>query len=134
MKSQGQQSKSSFNAAQSEQTKKPGKGLKAILTGSFLTREQVVGSLPFIFYLTFLGVCYIANGYQAEKVVRKLYNTNNELKELRSEYITIKSELMLVSKQSQVARLTGSLGLKELTSPPKKIVLTTKEKKEILND
>lgn len=119
---------------QSSEPKSQAKGLKSLLTGSFLSREQLVNALPFLFFLTFLGICYIANGYQAEKVVRKLYNTTNEVKELRSEYITVKSELMLVSKQSQVARLTHSLGLKELTSPPKKIVLNQDEKKEILDD
>lgn len=113
---------------------KSAKGFKSLLTGSFLSKDVVVTSLPFIFFLTFLGVCYIANGYQAEKVIRKLYNTNNEIKELRSEYITTKSELMVISKQSQVARATAEMGLKELTSPPKKILLTKKEKKRILND
>jgi len=113
---------------------KPTSGFKSILTGSFLSKELVVSSLPFIFFLTFLGVCYIANGYQAEKVIRKLYGINNEIKELRSEYITTKSDLMVISKQSQVARATAVMGLKELTSPPKKIVLTKKEKKRILND
>lgn len=114
--------------------KKEAKGFKSLMTGSFLSREMVVESLPFIFFLTFLGICYIANGYQAEKVVRQLYKTNNSLKELRSEYITTKSDLMVISKQSQVASATAEMGLKELTSPPKKIVLTEEEKEVILND
>ncbi|KAA3643628.1 MAG: hypothetical protein DWP98_13030 [Bacteroidetes bacterium] len=113
---------------------KKASNFKSLLSGSFLSKEQVTGSLPFIFFLTFLGICYIANGYQTEKVIRDLYNTNNELKELRSEYITTKSDLMYISKQSQVARATAGFGLKELTSPPKKIVLTESEKEEILND
>lgn len=113
---------------------KKASNFKSLLSGSFLSKEQVTGSLPFIFFLTFLGICYIANGYQTEKVIRDLYNTNNELKELRSEYITTKSDLMYISKQSQVARATAGFGLVELTSPPKKIVLTKKEKKEIFHD
>tara|TARA_R110000868_G_scaffold322933_1_gene583849 strand:- start:1631 stop:2032 length:402 start_codon:yes stop_codon:yes gene_type:complete len=120
--------------AQSSEPKSQSKGLKSLLTGSFLSREQLVDALPFVFFLTFLGICYIANGYQAEKVVRRLYNTNNEVKELRSEYITTKSELMLISKQSQVARSTASIGLRELTSPPKKIVINEKRKNKIIND
>lgn len=117
-----------------QEDKKQSKGFKSLLTGSFLSKELVVESLPFIFFLTFLGICYIANGYQAEKVIRQLYKTNNSLKELRSEYITTKSDLMIISKQSQVATSTADMGLKELTSPPKKIVLTQAEKKAILND
>jgi hypothetical protein len=112
--------------------KAPSKGFKYLLTGSFLS--NVVGALPFVFFLTFLGICYIANGYQTQKVVINLDRTNKSLKELRSEYITTKSDLMIISKQSEVAEATLKMGLKELTSPPKKIVLTAKEKKEILND
>lgn len=121
-------------SGETQQEKKQSKGFKSLLTGSFLSRERVVNSLPFIFFLTFLGICYIANGYQTQKVVIRLYKTNNALKELRSEYITTKSELMIISRQSQVAEATAEIGLKELTSPPKKIVITEEEKEELLND
>lgn len=104
-------------------------GVKSLLTGSFLSKDKVVEGLPFIFFLSFLAIVYIANGYQAEKLIRRIYRTNNELKEMRSEYITTKSDLMYISKQSQLARATYGLGLKELTSPPKKIVLTKKQMK-----
>lgn len=108
------------------------RGMKGLLSGRFLSRERAVRSLPFLFFVTFLCLCYIANGFQAEKLVRKLYKTTNELKELRSEYITTKSDLMYISKQSQVAKATAYLGLKELTAPPKKIVVTKKDKEAIL--
>ncbi len=41
---------------------------------------------------------------------------------------------MIISKQSEVAEATAGMVLKELTSPPKKIVLTQEEKNEIIND
>lgn len=104
---------------------------KNIMSGNFLSAESVVHYLPYIFFITFLGICYIANGYQAEKSIRKIYNTTSELKELRSEYITTRSELMYLSKQSQVARATASIGLEELTSPPKKIIVTKEELQQI---
>jgi len=110
------------------------KGVKGVLSGSFLSRERAVRVLPYLFFITFLGICYIANGYQTEKLVRKLYKTTNKVKELRSEYITTKSELMYISKQSQVARATEELGLKELVRPPKKIVISKKEKRKLLNE
>jgi hypothetical protein len=110
------------------------KGFKSLLTGSFLSKEKVVDTLPFIFFLTFLGICYIANGYQTQKLVISISKTSNALKELRSEYITTKSELMVISKQSKVAEATAAIGLKELTSPPKKIVVTAPKKKSLFND
>jgi len=117
-----------------EQKEERASGFKSLVTGSFLSKDKVVQSLPFVFFLTFLGICYIANGYQAEKIIRRLYKTNNTIKELRSEYITTKSELMVISKQSQVAKSAESIGLRELTSPPKKIVIDADDNKAISND
>ena len=105
---------------------KPGKVVQSfidVINGNFLAKESVVNSLPFIFFLTFIGLCYIGNGYYAEDSVRAINNMTNELKELRSEYITTKSELMFKSKQSEVASALETLGIKESIVPPKKIVV-----------
>ena len=94
-----------------------------LITGEFMRKDNLVNSLPFLFFLTFLGICYIANGYYAEKTIREIYKTSRDLKELRSEYITIKSDLEVLKQQSQVALTIKSMGLKESTSPPKKLVI-----------
>ena len=106
-----------------KETGKFSKSLANIFSGNFLSKDNVVGLLPFIFFLTFLGIIYIANGYYAEKIARDLYKTGNDVKELRSEYITIKSDLNYKSKQSQVAKATEELEIKESTIPPTKIVV-----------
>ena len=97
--------------------------IKNILTGDIISKDKLLNSMPFILFLTFLGILYIANGYWAEKTIKDLYRTNKEVKELRSEYITIKSELEIMKQQSQIASIIEDLGLKESTSPPKKIVI-----------
>lgn len=107
------------------------KSLSSIFSGSFLSRENVVSSIPYVFFLTLLGILYIANGYYSEKTVRELYKVGAELKELRSEYITTKSDLNFQSKQSQVAQATVSFGVKESIIPPSKIVVTKKELQKI---
>lgn len=99
----------------------------SLISGNFLAKENVVNSLPFVFYLTLLGILYIANGYNAEKLVRELDHVNDDLKELRSEYITIKSDLNYESKQSQVAEKTEAFGVMESIVPPTKIKLSKKE-------
>jgi hypothetical protein len=96
---------------------------KNLLTGEFIKKDALVNTLPFLFFLTFLGLCYIANGYYAEKTIRELYNANRDIKELRSEYITIKSELEIVKQQSQIAIIISGMGLEESRTPPKKIVV-----------
>ena len=94
-----------------------------IMNGEFLTKDIVVGFLPFILFLAFLGMCYIRNGYYVEDTVRAINDIGSELKELKSEYISTKSELMFKSKQSEVAKALEPFGIKESVVPPKKIVV-----------
>lgn len=96
----------------------------SVMSGSFLSREKVIRSMPFIFFLTLVALFYIANGYYAEDQIRKYSRTKTEIKELRSAYIITKSDLMFISKQSEVARRTAVIGLKEAVEPPQKIVIT----------
>jgi hypothetical protein len=94
-----------------------------VLGGTFLTRKGVVKLLPFILYLTFLALLYIANTYYAEKKVREIADIRMEMKELRYEYITTKSELMFNTKQTEIAKHLANTGIEESTQPPHKIYL-----------
>lgn len=99
--------------------------LKDIVDGSVLTNDFFVSQLPFIFFLTLLGIIYIGNSYHAEKMVRKTKKLEQELKKLQPEAISISSELMQQSNQSEVARLLKekNLDLIESREPPVKIVV-----------
>lgn len=115
--------KKKTNAKEVNSRKGVSRGLVNLFSGNFLSKENVIASLPFILFLMVLGIFYIANGYYTERMVRSIYKVGNEVKELRSEYITIKSELNYKSKQSQVAQATNELGIYESTVPPTKIVV-----------
>jgi hypothetical protein len=97
--------------------------VKELIDGTFLVRENMIRQLPFVLFLTFLGVIYIGNRFHAEKMVRQINDLKIEVDNLRSEQITITSELMNISRPSEVAALVESkgLGLKESLEPPKKL-------------
>jgi hypothetical protein len=97
---------------------------KEFIDGSILTREAMTRQLPFVLFLTLLAVLYIGNRYHAERMVRKITATEMEVKNLRAEQITIASELMNISKPSEVAASVDkrNLGLKPSVEPPKKLV------------
>ena len=97
-----------------------------VVSGSFLSKETTIKNLPFIFFLSFLAICYIANGYYADDQVRKMNYLTNEIKELRTQYIVVKDSLVIKSKQTEVAKALEKqqTGIKESVVPPKKIVLT----------
>jgi hypothetical protein len=97
------------------------RGFSSILNGTFLTRETVLGNMSFILFCAFLMICYIAYGHFTEHTVQDLDRADRELKELRSEYITIRSELEQTEQQSQVANDIEQLGLKETRVPPRKV-------------
>ncbi|MFP4620213.1 MAG: FtsL-like putative cell division protein [Bacteroidales bacterium] len=103
--------------------------LKGLLAGSLLTREKVVRQLPYILFLTMLAFVYIGNRYHAEKVVRQNSQLQEEVKELRAKAITTSAELMRLSQQSQVIKMIRekNMGLKQSVTPPKKIVVQSKE-------
>ena len=94
----------------------------------FMNKDQMIVWMPYIFFAAGLAFVYITNSYYAERNIRKIDKIGNELKELRSEYITGKSELMFKSKQSEVAKQLEATGVVESTEPPKKIIIKKKEK------
>ena len=83
--------------------------------------KRVLLNLPFVLFLVFLAVLHIANNHLAETYARKITKTEKEVKQLRWQYMTSTSALMEKSKQSEVAKLVSTQGLKELRIPPYKI-------------
>ena len=106
--------------------KVPGKGrrfIRALNVIGLIDKQSLVRFMPFVFFLTLLAVIYIGNSYMAEHTIRQIDQTEKDLKELRSEYISGKTELMFRSKQTEVAAAVAPLGLKESTVAPRKIVV-----------
>ena len=104
------------------------KSLNAVFSGTFLSNENVLKHIPFVLFLSVVAILYIANGYWADDKVRQVNKLNAQIKDYRSEYISTKSELMFVSKQSEVAKSVEKMGLKEPIVPPMKIVIDTTKK------
>ncbi|HPQ08689.1 MAG TPA: FtsL-like putative cell division protein [Bacteroidia bacterium] len=95
-----------------------------IFGGQFLENEEVVKQVPYFGFLVLIGIIYIMNGNIADKKIRDINKLNKEIKELRSNYIITKSELMFLSKQTEVAKRVEPLGLKETTQQPYLILNT----------
>ena len=84
----------------------------------WLNYQSIVKQVPFFFFLALLAVIYIFNGHYADKTIREINRTTKEVKELKYEYITVKSEVMFRSKPSELVKAVEPLGLKELAAPP----------------
>lgn len=107
---------------QEESRRKKNTLMDALDVSKWVSYEKLISNLPFILFLAFIGIVYIANAHFTEKTIRETNDIEKKLKQLQWEYTTTKSELEYASKQSEVARKVEQTGLKSLTIPPKKIV------------
>lgn len=77
--------------------------------------------LPYIVFVTVVGIFYIGNSHYAERNIRKIDLLKKEVEDLRADYTTLKADYMFGSKQSEVAKSVKKLGIKESLQPPEKI-------------
>lgn len=74
--------------------------------------DLVFGNFTYVLFLGFLAVVYIANAHFSESGVRRIQNLQREIKELKWEYTSIKSQTMYKSMQSQMEVNLESSGLR----------------------
>lgn len=86
----------------------------------WLNYQSIVKQVPFLFFLALLAVLYIYNGHYADKTIREINRTAKEVKELRYEYIAVKSKVLFQGKQSELVKSDAikQLELKELETSP----------------
>lgn len=84
--------------------------------------EVIIKNLSFLVFLSLLVVIYITNSHYQLQLERKIDYKQRDLKTLRWEYMSIKSSVMYSSKQSEVERAVGDLGLKPLVDKPKLLI------------
>ncbi len=92
-----------------------------------VTKETATEMMPFLIFIALLCMLYIANSHMAVKNIRDIDKLSKEVKELSWEYKSLKADLMFKSKLTEVAKKVDTLGIKELTEPPRKIVISNNE-------
>jgi hypothetical protein len=79
---------------------------------------SIVKNIPFFLFLSALAVLYIYNGHHADKLIRRIADSEKNIKELEYEYKSIKSDVIFRSKASELVKAVEPLGLRELKGPP----------------
>jgi apolipoprotein N-acyltransferase len=88
-----------------------------------LMSDWIFGNLPFVFFLFFLGLIYVANANLAEKQVRQIQALEKEIKDYKWRYNAIKADVMLTTKQSEVEKAVEPFNLRISNQRTKRIVL-----------
>ena len=91
---------------------------KEIFSGDLFKKGIVINNTPFLAYITFLMVVYVAYGYHVDGVVMSISKESKKAEELYSQR---QSALELYDKeslQSKVVKETEKWGLYESIDPP----------------
>jgi cell division protein FtsL len=75
-------------------------------------------SLGVLLFLGILCIPYIYISHLTHKKYRQSEKIKSELKELRAEYITLKSEIVGQNKQSDISKKLRELNIQELSEAP----------------
>jgi hypothetical protein len=91
----------------------------SFLRGEFLADESTLRHLPFVLFLSLLGLVYIANAYYVERKMVAIQHVSKRVKDLHTHYVSVKADLMYEIKQTEIASDMAETGLKESVTPPK---------------
>src|SRR5690606_17890251 len=105
-------------------------GLNSIIKAKIVVEGQSLKNWLFIIYIVFWTLVVIANNHLYEQEVRKMKYLTERVKELRSEVVDKRSELMLLRMESNISKQMEAYEIGPSSVPPKKIkVVIEKEKK-----
>ena len=107
------------------------KGVYSILKARFLVDEDATKNWRFIVFIIILAILMIANTNHFEQKIFRITALTNEVKELRSEFVDDRSELMKLKMESTVSAKMEERNIFPSSVPPKKITIKKQEEKSL---
>lgn len=101
------------------------KGFLDILKGKFLVSGDAPKNWLFIIYASSLATIMIASSHSADRKVHQVAALNEEVRELRSEFVDMRSDVQQLKLESTVTLIVEGKGLMPSETPPKKIMVKT---------
>lgn len=114
-----------------EEKKQSKNGVYSILKARYLINEDAnaAKNWRFIVFVILLAIIMIANTQRYEQKVFKIIALTNEVKELRSEFVDRRSELMKLKMESTVSEKMEAKKIFPSSVPPTKIKVKKTEEK-----
>ena len=104
-------------------------GVYSLLKARFLINDDAVKNWRFIVFIILLAILMIANTQRFEQKVFKIAELTKQVKELRSEFVDRRSELMKLKMESTVSEKMIAKEIFPSTVPPVKIKVKKEEEK-----
>ena len=108
-------------------------GIYNILKARFLVNEDATKNWRFILYIVVLAIIMIANTQRFEQKIFKIADLTNEVKELRSEFVDRRSELMKLKMESTISKKMEARNIFPASVPPQKIKIKKPIEKSFFN-
>lgn len=102
-------------------------GVINLLKAKFLVDDDAFKNWRFIVFIIILAMVMIANTQQFEQKVFRIVRLTDEVKELRSEFVDRRSELMKLKMESTVSEKMVTKQIFPSTVPPVKIKVKKEE-------
>lgn len=98
-----------------------------ILKVDFLVGEHSLRNWLIILFGIVLGIVMIFSSHLIEQKVHTIAKLTEEVKELKSEFVDVRSQLQRIRLESTVLKSLRETGLKQSQTPPHKIKVIVKE-------
>lgn len=94
-----------------------------MVSGSFLGSDDIRRSYPFMVFVAVLIILYIANVFNTQSLYRRHNTLAREIKALRTESLSLASERMKATRQSNIVAEINRRGIPVKESPvPVKVI------------
>jgi ribosomal protein L29 len=98
-----------------------------LVKGKFLISDDSLKNWRFIIFLSGLALIMIASSHSADKKVHRIAQLSNQVKELKSEYVDVRMQLMQAKLESRIISAMARRGLTPSETPPQKIIIRTND-------
>ena len=102
-------------------------GVYSLLKARFLVDDNALKNWRFIVFIIILAIIMIANTQRFEQKSIEIVELSNQVKELRSEFVDKRSELMKLKMESTVSQKMIEKEIFPSTVPPVKIKVKKEE-------
>jgi len=99
------------------------------LKGEFLLKEEGFKNWRMLIFIIILLMLMIRSGHKTDEKVLKISELSKQERELRAEYISVRSKAMQLKLESNVVEKVKELGLKPADKPAQVIIEVQEDNK-----
>ena len=100
--------------------------LKLFGLDDMLNYSKIIKQATFICFLIGIGIIHIFNAHNAVKMVKEKDTLEKEINEIRWQQMSIKSDFLKRSMQSDLEKDMKAIGMESIKTPPYKITVERK--------